>query len=47
MMKKEEKNVVTQTESRKDTWSTEYLKAQLKDTDNKRGLLHAKQVGVV
>ena len=43
-MMKTRKKVATQTKIQKDTWSTEFLYAQLKDTENKRGLLHAKQV---
>jgi len=45
-MKKKWKNVA-QTKIRKDTWSTEFLQAQPKDSENKRGLLHFKQVCVL
>jgi len=31
----------------KNTWSTEFLKTQPKDTENKRELLHAEQVWAV
>ena len=41
------KIVATQTKTLKDTLSTEFLKAQPKDTENERGLLHAEQVCVL
>jgi len=45
--RKKWKNVATQTKTRKDTWSTEFLKAQPNDMENKRGSLHAEQVCVL
>jgi len=44
---KMKKSVATQTKTRKDTLSIEFLKAQPKDTENERGLLHAEQVYVL